>query len=290
MGYPPAPSLIVETGDVSAETSPVAAGFDRDCVLVPLLTPTEPIVTGQLRVATALSRTSGAPLYVVDPTEATPTEYDPGLPDDTERELAARAARTVSRAGPPGLLRTRTLLNRILTEIRATDDAALVVPSGAETGFLRRNLTERLGIRANCEVVTVNGCQPDDARSILVAVTGGPHSAAAADVAGRIAADTDAWVDVLHVVPPDATDRQRAEADTYVEAACGRIGRPDRTTGWVLDAPDAAEAIVEQSEYYGLTVIGAPTKGRLRELIAGSTPRTVRDGARSPVISVRCDQ
>ena len=290
MGYPPAPSLIVETGDVSAETSPVAAGFDRDCVLVPLLTPTEPIVTGQLRVATALSRTSGAPLYVVDPTEATPTEYDPGLPDDTERELAARAARTVSRAGPPGLLRTRTLLNRILTEIRATDDAALVVPSGAETGFLRRNLTERLGIRANCEVVTVNRCQPDDARSILVAVTGGPHSTAAADVAGRIAADTDAWVDVLHVVPPDATDRRRAEADAHVEATCGRIGRPDRTTGWVLDAPDAAEAIVEQSEYYGLTVIGAPTKGRLRELIAGSTPRTVRDGARSPVISVRCDQ
>jgi nucleotide-binding universal stress UspA family protein len=275
MGYPPAPSLIAETGDVSAETSPVADDLDRDCVLVPLLTPVEPVVTGQLRVATALSRTSGAPLYVVDPTETTPTEHDPGL-DGVERELAARAARTVSRTGPPGLL-------------RATDDATLVVPSGTETGFLRRNLTERLGIRANCEVVTVNGCQPDDARSILVAVTGGPHSTAAADVAGRIAADTDAWVDVLHVVPPDATDRRRAEADAHVEAACGRIGRPDRTTAWVLDAPDAAEAIVEQSEYYGLTVIGAPTKGRLRELIAGSTRRTVRNGARSPVISVRCD-
>ena len=288
MGYPPAPSLIVETGDVSAETSPVADDLDRDCVLVPLLTPVEPVVTGQLRVATALSRTSGAPLYVVDPTETTPTEHDPGL-DGAERELAARAARTVSRTGPPGLLRTRALLNGILTVIRATDDATLVVPSGAETGFLRRNLTERLGIRANCEVVTVNGCQPDDARSILVAVTGGPHSTAAADVAGRIAADTDAWVDVLHVVPPDATDRRRAEADAHVEAACDRIGRPDRTTAWVLDAPDAAEAIVEQSEYYGLTVIGAPTKGRLRELIAGSTRRTVRNGARSPVISVRCD-
>lgn len=291
MAFPPAPSLIVETGDVAAETSSVAGDLDGDCILVPLLTPTEPAVTNQIRVATALSRATDAPLYVVDPSEATPTEYGPDRSEEAERELVERAARTISRAGPPGFLRTRSLLNGILTTTRANDVEALVVPSGTETGFLRQNLTERLALRADCDVVTVNGQHSDDdARSILVAVTGGPHSAAAADVAGRIAADTDAWVDVLHVVSPTATERQRARADAHVEAACDRIGRPERTTSWVLEAPDAAAAIVEQSEYYGLTVLGAPTKGRLRELIAGSTSRTVRHGARSPVVSVRCNR
>ena len=291
MGFAPASSLVVETGDVSAEMSPMVGGLDGDCILVPLLTPTEPAVTNQIRVATALSRAADTPLYVVDPSDETPTEYGSELPDDAERELLERAARTIPRAGPPGFLRTRALLNGTLTTIRANDVGALVVPSGTETGFLRQNLTERLALRADCDVVTVNGQHSDDdARSILLAVTGGPHSAAAADVAGRIATDTDAWIDVLHVVSPDAMDRRRERADAHIDAACDRIGRPERTTGWVLEAADPAAAIVEQSEYYGLTVLGAPTKGRLRELITGSTSRTVRNGARSPVVSVRCNR
>ena len=288
MDFTPASSLVVETGDASTE-APAGGDLDGDCVLVPLLTPTESAVTGQLQVARALLRASDAPLYVVDPTETAPTAYGPGLPDDIERELVDRAERIIPRAGPPGLLRTRTLLNGILTAIRANDVGTLVLPSGAETGFLRQNLTERLALRADCDVVTVTGHRDDDARSILLPVTGGPHSAAAADTAGHIAADTNAWIDVLHVVSPDATERRREQADTRIEIACDRIGRPERTTAWVLEAPDAAAAIVEQSEYYGLTVLGAPTKGQLRELIAGSTSRTVRTRARSPVVSVRCD-
>lgn len=289
MGVTPASSLVVETGDVSAETSSVAGDLGGDCVLVPLLTPREAAVRNQLRVATALSRTADTPLYVVDPTDETPTSYGPGLADDAERTLIERAARTIPRAGPPGFLRTRSLLNGTLSTIRANEVETLVAPSGTETGFLRRNLTERLAVRADCDVATVNGQHSDDgARSILLAVTGGPHSAAAADVAGRIAADADAWIDVLHVVSPNATDERRAQADAYVESARDRIDRPERTSGWVLEAPDAAAAIVEQSEYYGLTVLGAPTKGRLREAIIGSTSRTVRNGARSPVVSVRC--
>jgi nucleotide-binding universal stress UspA family protein len=263
MGFTPASSLVVEAGDVSPE-SPVSGDFGGDCVLVPVLTPTESAVTGQLQVARALLQASDAPLYVVDPTETTPTAYGPGLPDDLERE-------------------------GILTTIRANDAGTLVVPSGAETGFLRQSLTEQLALRADCDVVTVTGHRADDARSILLPVTGGPHSTAAADVAGDIAADTNAWIDVLHVVPSDATERRRDRADTHIQAARDRIDRPERTTAWVLEAPDAAAAIVEQSEYYGLTVLGAPTKSRLRELIAGSTSRTVRTRARSPVVSVRCD-
>lgn len=291
MGFTAAPSLLIEAGSTPADTSAGPGGLADDCVLVPLLSPSEPAVTDQLRVAASLSRSSEARLCVVDPTSETPTAYGPDLSRDAERDLIARAVRSTIRPGQPGLLRTRALLNGILTAIETTDIEALVIPSGSDTGFLRQNLVERLALRRSCDIVTVNGQRSyDDARSILLTVTGGPHSGPAADVVRGIAADTDAWVDVLHVVSPRATDRQRDRAAECVDTICDRIGRPDRTTTWVLESRSPADAIVEQSEYYGLTVLGAPTKGRLRELVAGSTSRTVRHGARSPVVSVRRTQ
>lgn len=286
-----APSLVIETGDAAASPSPGPDDLDGECVLVPILTSTGPTVAGQLRVAASLSRASDAPLQVVDPSEETPAEYDPDLPADVEQALVTRAVRARHRPHQLGLLRTRALLNGILSIIRANDVGTLVIPSSTGPGSLRRNLAERLGIRAACDVITVNDRRSyDGVQSILLAVTGGPHSGAAADVAGHIATDHNAWVDVLHVVDPDATDRQRRVATEHVEAACDRIDRPDRTSTWMLEASDVAGAIIEQSEYYGLTVLGAPTKGRLREFILGSTSRTVRHGAQSPVVSVRTDR
>ena len=290
MDATPAPSLVIETGDALADPGSVAGDVAGGCILVPILTSTGPTVADQLRVAASLSRASNAPLCVVDPSEETPMEYDPDLPADAERELVTRAARSRYRPHQLGLLRTRTLLNGILSTIRDNDVETLVVPSSTRSGSLRRNLAEHLGLRAACDVVTINGRRSDDdVQSILLAVTGGPHSNAAAGVARQIAADHDAWVDVLHVVSPDATERQRQRATEHVGRAADRIGRPERTSTWVLEAADVAGAIIEQSEYYGLTVLGAPTKGRLRELIIGSTSRTVRHSAHSPVISVRTD-
>ena len=288
MGYTAAPPLLIEAADSPTGTSSIASGLTDDCVLVPLLSSSEPAVTDQLRVATSLARSSGARLCVVDPTSGEPTTYGPGLPSDAERELVDRAVQSTLGVGRPGVLRTHALLNGILTATATADVGALVVPSGSDSGFLRQNLVERLALRAACDVVTVNGQRDyEAARSILLAVTDGPHSGPAADVTRRIAADTDAWIDVLHVVPPRATDRRRERAAECVDAAYDRVGRSDRTTTWVLEADSPADAIVEQSEYYGLTVLGAPTKGRLREFIAGSTSRTVRHGAESAVLSVR---
>ncbi|GGJ11573.1 hypothetical protein GCM10008995_21870 [Halobellus salinus] len=291
MGFTAAPSLLIEAGTAPVGASAVADGLTDDCVLVPLLSPSEPAVTHQLRVAASLSRSSDASLCVVDPTSETPTAHGPNLSRDAERNLIDRAVQSTIRPAQPELLRMRALLNGILAAIETTDIEALVTPSASETGFFRQSLAEHLALRGSCDIVTVNGRRSyDGARSILLAVTGGPHSGPAADVVRGIAADTDAWIDILHVVPPRATDRQRERATQCVDTIYNRIERPDRTTTWVLEAESPADAIVAQSEYYGLTVLGAPTKGRLRAFIAGSTSRTVRHGARSAVVSVRANQ
>jgi nucleotide-binding universal stress UspA family protein len=185
-------------------------------------------------------------------------------------------------------LHARGVVNGLLRRIERYDIDNLVVPSESTSRLFRRGITERLSLRADCDVLTVNGQYGYEAvPSILLPVAGGPHSGLATDIAKRIAADCDAWVDVLHVVEQDATEHRREAAEACVKTAYHRIGRPDVTSTWVLEAEDIPEAIIEQSTYYGLTIVGAPTKGRLRQFIAGSTNRTIRDNARSVVLSAR---
>lgn len=91
----------------------------------------------------------------------------------------------------------------------------------------------------------------------------------------------------VHVVDEDASDHRREMVDAYLKAAYRRIARPETTTTWVLEAADATETIIEQSAYYGLTVIGAPTRSRLRRFVSGSTNRSIRNNARSVILSAQ---
>jgi nucleotide-binding universal stress UspA family protein len=269
----------------------IAGHIEGDQVLVPLLAADVAAVTDQLRVAASLARTAGVSLHVFSP--YTGTHRTVSGPEELtatdERALVGWATEHVSPGPVEGALGyTRELVGGILECVRAADVDSLVVPSGSVAGRFRRGLTDQLAVRADCDIITVNGRQGyEEAPSILLAVADGPHSTLATDVAARVAADCDAWIDILHVVGEGATDRRRQRAEDCVEEAARRIDRPESTTTWILEAADVAEAIVEQSAYYGLTVVGAPTAGRLRQFVFGSTNRAVRDDARSVVLSVR---
>lgn len=294
MGFASAASVLTEVSGQRADAPHLTGRYVGDRILVPLLTPDVPALTDQLRVAAALSRASDATLHIVNPVtmpDQTPTEYGPELTDDEERRLLEWAIENASASASQaevGFLYTRRLVNGILATINRNEIDSLVVPSESTTGVLRHGLTERLALRADCDVITVNGqAGYEQAPSVLLAVADGPHSGLATDIANRIAVDCNAWIDVLHVVDEDATDRRRQRAEAIVEAAYRRIDRPDSTTRWVLEAPDVAEAIIEQSAYYSLTVVGAPCKGRLRQFIGGSTNQTIRKDAQSVVLSAR---
>lgn len=279
------------SGDPSDDTQSLVGEMDGQGILVPLLASKVPVVTDQLRVGAALARSTGASLRVLDPLAGAgepPAERDGDLTDEAEDRLVEWAIDRVSAPSRGGLLDTRTLIRRVLDAVAAGGVDTLVVPSGSASGVVRRGITDRLALHADCDVITVNG-RPGYGRvpSILLAVAGGPHSGLATDVAARVAGQNDAWVDVLNVVPEDPTPRVRDEANDLVEATARRIGRPDSTATWVLEGDDPSAAIVEQSSYYGLTVVGAPSSGRLRRFISGSTNRSIRSNAHSVVISAR---
>lgn len=297
MSFASVSSLLLESDGVPDGTPCITGHFDGDQILVPLLTSEVPAVTDQLRIAASLARPTDASLHVISPItlpDQTSLEQRRDVTIDDEQALLEWAVEQVSPSTPEvekRFLYTRGLIDGILYTVSANDVDTLVLPNDSSNGRFRRSLSERLAHRAECDVITVNGRKGyDQVPSILLAIAGGPHSGLAADVAQRIASDCDAWIDVLHVVDEDASDHEREKAQAYVDAAYQRIARPELTSTWVLEARDVAEAIIEQSSYYGLTVIGAPTKGRLRQFISGSTNETIRNNARSVVLSTWNDR
>jgi len=143
--------------------------------------------------------------------------------------------------------------------------------------------------------------RPDRMSSILVAVGAGAHTGATVDVAREIADVTGAWLELFHVVPSDEAlvdgdatavdgeadpDEYAAAGDRLLSAARDRLGDFDRVDRWLVEDRTAAGAIVEQSPYYDLVVVGAPTTGAVGRFVFGSTTDTVIDDAEVPVVVV----
>lgn len=282
-------------GADSASTSdpaPIAGQLGNDCVFAPLLSAEVPAVTDQVTVASALARAAGSPLYVTSPgripERAPPCGQDLAAEDGELLDWAVEEATRWARQADDGMLSARRTVNDVLRTIAANDVDTVVLPRDAAGGPLAGAASERIARRAEADTLVVNG-RPgfDGGPSILLPISGGPHSGLAVDVARRVAADADAWIDVLHVVETGASDRRRDRAQDYVSAAAQRIERPETTSTWVLEADDPTDAIIEQSRYYSLTVVGAPTKGRLRRFIHGSTNKSIRSNAQSVVLSAR---
>ncbi|SIR07618.1 Nucleotide-binding universal stress protein, UspA family [Haladaptatus litoreus] len=214
---------------------------------------------------------------------------------DEHRKTAERVLRTA--LGPNTDVETRgtARVGRSLSAIvgETSDDVsagAVVIDdpvSATQSNPLGRNVPARLACTVDCDVLTVGGSHASKTiSSVLVPVSGGPHSGLAVDVARYVAQAHGAWVELLHVIETDADDRQRAAAEEYVAAARDRLGDFKNVDTWVLEADDSTDAIIEQSKYYDVTVMGAPQKGRLREFVFGSTIGEVRSAAHNTVVTV----
>ncbi|MFD1572403.1 universal stress protein [Halorubrum laminariae] len=154
----------------------------------------------------------------------------------------------------------------------------------------------------------------DQLASILVAVGPGPHSGATVDLARAVAETTDAWLDLFHVVPDETPDAASEEPDnrdgtTAADSTADHIAATTATTGdellsaarerivdfecadqWLVEERTAAGAIVEQSPYYDLVVVGESTTGTVGRFVFGSTTETVADEAAVPVVVVEGDE
>lgn len=151
---------------------------------------------------------------------------------------------------------------------------------------LTRNALEKTLANAECPVAVPTATKlPEAVHSVLVPVAGGPRSPIATGIAESIARAHDAWIELLHVTTTDGPARQEG-GDQQLSAARNRLAETDNVDTRLLEAENVAEAIIEQSQYYDVTVIGAPRTPRLRRFLFGSTARTVQQNAPSSLITV----
>lgn len=143
---------------------------------------------------------------------------------------------------------------------------------------------ERLS--SETDVLTVDGRgETDRIASILVPVAGGRHSQLAVETAVALGRANDAAVDLFHVIDAD-TDAAREAGQRLLSETLASVEsrESDQIDTWLYETPGAPEAITEQSSYYDLTVMGAPTDSPLKRFVFGSTSKQVQKAASSSVI------
>ncbi|MFW5948963.1 MAG: universal stress protein [Halolamina sp.] len=232
----------------------------------------------------ALARDAEAPVRFLSPLQA---------PD----AQAATVASAAPADGPPvrfASTETATGTGRSAADVvaqEAADVSADVVtverpPSESPGAGIRRETTDRIVANSPTDTVVANGCgELEDLASILVPVTGGPNTELTVRVARVLAEHTGAWVELFTVVPEDADADRRSAGAEHLATARRLLGEFEEFDTWLYESADPAAAIAEQSAYYDAIVMGAPTKGRLKRIVFGSTADSVDESVDIPVIT-----
>lgn len=259
-------------------------------VLLPIST-TYPDRTAALTLS--LCEGLGADLYLLNPQtlpEQTPLRFTDSS-TDRERKVAEEVF-ALSQRAPQGVqvtggVRSGRKLRSLIDNAASEHHIDLVVLDAdmfSDEFRLGRSDIRRTARKASCDVLVMSGLAPADSiRTILVPIADGPHSSLSISVAKAIASADKSWVDVFHVISPDASGGERSEAEQLLEKGARKIGS-DRVDSWLLEADDVASAIIEQSEHYSLTVMGTPERSRLKRFFFGSKTDSVVTESSVPVI------
>lgn len=176
-----------------------------------------------------------------------------------------------------------TLLDAVVSAASTYDINLIVLGAGTP-----ERLEARVAKRTGCDSVVVNeATRLESIASILVPISGGPHSAGAVDVGGALARTNDASVDLVHVLTDDESSKSRSEAESLLESGETQFPEAVDVNRRLLESQSVVDRIIEESDYHDVTVIGAPQKGRLRRLIFGSTATEIRKQASNTVVMAR---
>lgn len=231
----------------------------------------------------ALARDEGAPVRFLSPLRA---------PDAATQQAASAPAN-----GPPVRFgptndgpQSGRSPDAVVAQEAATTAAGVVTverPASESPGAgIRRGVTDRIVANAPTDTVVANGHGDlSDLASILVPVAGGPHTELAVETARALARHTDAWVELFTVIPEEPTADERSTGADHLATARQSLGGFEQFDTWLYEHGDPAMAIAEQSDYYDAVVMGAPTKGRIRRTVFGSTADSVDRSVDIPVIT-----
>lgn len=264
-------------------------------VVTPIFT--DEITDHALGLAVDIANHEQATLIVVgmeEVPEQTPLVHP--WPSEVSRRRARRVGETARKLSiSPDEITTKSLvghdLARMILSMADNGDRRTILleqtnPASSMKSLLKDPVSTVFESGRSDIVLTTGADHLDSIGSILVPIAGGPHSGLAVDVAVAIAAENDAWIDLFHVIDPETSDDDREKGNRYLEAALDRLDDFERVDTWIYEAETVAEAIIEQTPFYDITIIGAPRQSRLRRFIFGSKTKEIQQRADSTVITV----
>lgn len=156
--------------------------------------------------------------------------------------------------------------------------------------LLAGDTVEKIVARAECEVfVKKQAIDETPIQRILLAVSGGPHSELAAEMARALALDADARVDIIHFLGEDATADEQEDGERIIEAAERALFGVEQIETQLGSAEYVAETIISRSNEYDVTVLGSPTSGLLEQFVFGTVPDSVNRQSENAVVMAQQD-
>ncbi|WP_435128170.1 amino acid permease [Halobaculum sp. D14] len=175
----------------------------------------------------------------------------------------------------------------ILNTVEQEDSAAVLLGwrgRGRRRDYVLGSNVDEVVTNAPCDVLVErvgDGVSEGAMESVLVPTAGGPHSEYAAEVAASIARMNDASVTLLHVQAPGGDDGR-----SVLEDAAAALDGVDVDTE-LVESDDATAAIVDRTDGYDLTIVGASREPFLQQIVFGALPEAVARRSRSTVIMAR---
>ena len=116
----------------------------------------------------------------------------------------------------------------------------------------------------------------------------GAHAALATEAARAIARASGASVTILHVISPEASARERAEAKDLLRFAEYILGPEVSVDTELREASDTVDEIVQEAHRHKLTSIGFPEeKARLKRLVFSSVQEELSAQSDATIVMAR---
>lgn len=216
---------------------------------------------------------------------------------DNEREILDEAMDLAKDEGVPvsGTIRIgHDVAHAILNTIEQYGSDAVLMGWKGQRKSQRRDIVlgsnvDTIAQKADADVLIkrLRREAPETPETILLPTAGGPHAEYAAEIAATIVGDEQPRIDIVHVVDSSADDSKRREAQEMLDTTKDHIENAVAIETRILESDDVVETIVEESEDYDMTLVGATREGLLNQFVFGSIPEQIGWNAKSTVLMAK---
>lgn len=140
---------------------------------------------------------------------------------------------------------------------------------------------------APCDLAMLKVASRKPPKRCLFPTAGGPHARLAAEMLNVLAPAFDMEVTACYVVPPDATEEVRRQADAWIGKTLDAMQVDIPVKRKLIEATSIAGGIAKESRDYDLVVLGAAREPFLSQVMFGEIPEKVARYSPASVLVVK---